>query len=61
MANIIAIAVKIPNMTVGTKLEKHKIEKPRAIVIDVVSTAKPALILVKLIDFFTLLYFLNSE
>ena len=50
----------MPKITVGIKLEKLKIENPRAIVIEVVSTAKPALILVKLIDFFTLLFFLNS-
>ena len=52
--------LNIPKITVGIKLEKLKIEKPRAIVIDVVSTAKPALIFVRSIDFFTLLYFLNS-
>ena len=36
IANSIAIAVNIPNNTVGIKFEKLKTEKPNAIVIDVV-------------------------
>ena len=42
MANTIAIDVQIPNKIVGMKLEKLKTEKPSAIVIEVVKTAKPA-------------------
>ena len=50
IANIIAIDVNIPNITVGIKFDKLNIEKPRAIVIEVVKTANPALELVKLIE-----------
>ena len=50
MANIIAIDVKIPNKIVGMKLEKLKTEKPNAIVIEVVKTAKPADEFVNFID-----------
>ena len=60
IANIIAIAVNIPNITVGIKLENVKIENPKAIVIEVVNTANPALILVKFIESLIMLFFLNS-
>ena len=52
--------VNMPKITVGIKLERLKIENPRAIVTDVVNTAKPALLFVKLIAFITLLFLLNS-
>ena len=60
IANIIAIDVKIPNITVGIKLDKHKIENPRAMVTDVVKTAKPALEFVYLIESIIVLFLLNS-
>ena len=60
IANIIANDVKIPNKTVGIKLEKLNIEKPNAIVIEVVKTAKPAEELVSFIEIINLLSFLNS-
>ena len=60
IANSIAIAVKIPNIIVGIKLEKLNIEKPSAIVIDVVKTAKPALRFVFFTDSIVVLFFLNS-
>ena len=52
--------VNMPKITVGIKLERLKIENPRAIVTDVVNTDKPALLFVKLIAFITLLFLLNS-
>ena len=60
IANIIANDVNIPNKTVGIKLEKLKIEKPSAIVIDVVKTAKPAEELVSFIESIKLFSLLNS-
>ena len=54
------IEVNIPNITVGTKLEKINTEKPKAIVKEVVKTANPALLLVKLIESIISLVFLNS-
>ena len=39
IATIIARAVNNPNKIVGIKLDKHRTEKPKAIVIDVVKTA----------------------
>ena len=60
MANIIAIDVNIPNITVGIKLDRLKTENPSDIVIDVVKTAKPALEFVYLIEFIIVLFFLNS-
>ena len=60
MANIIAIEVKIPNITVGIKLDKLNTENPSAIVIDVVKTANPALEFVLLIESIIELYLLNS-
>ena len=60
MANIIAIDVKIPNKIVGMKLEKLKTEKPNAIVIEGVKTAKPADEFVNLIDSISLFFLLNS-
>ena len=56
IANIIANDVNIPNKTVGIKLEKLNIEKPNAIVIDVVRTAKPAEELVSFIESIKLFY-----
>ena len=50
IANIIANDVNIPNKTVGIKLEKLNVEKPKAIVMEVVRTAKPADELVNFID-----------
>ena len=60
IANIIASDVNIPNKTVGIKLDKLNIEKPSAIVIDVVNTAKPALEFVNFIDSNILFSILNS-
>ena len=39
IATIIAMEVNIPNNIVGIKLDRAKIEKPNAIVIEVVNTA----------------------
>ena len=52
--------MNIPNKTVGMKFEKHNIENPIAIVIEVVNTAKPAEELVSFIDSINLLFLLNS-
>jgi len=41
IANNIAIPVNIPKYIVGIKLEKTRIEKPKTIVIDVLSIATP--------------------
>ena len=60
IANIIARDVNIPNKTVGIKLEKLNTENPKAIVIEVVKTAKPADELVSFIDSINLLSLLNS-
>ena len=60
MANIIANEVNKPNITVGIKLERLKTEKPIAIVIDVVKTAKPALEFVSLSDSIIVFVLLNS-
>ena len=60
MANIIAIDVKMPNKIVGMKLEKLKTEKPNAIVIEVVKTAKPADEFVNFIESISLCFLLNS-
>ena len=43
IANIIARLVNKPNITVGTKLEKHNVRKPSDIAIDVINTAFPTL------------------
>ena len=43
IAKIIAMDVNNPNITVGIKFDKDKIEKPNAIVIEVVRTANPVL------------------
>ena len=60
MAKIIANDVNIPNKTVGIKLEKLNTEKPSAIVIEVVKTAKPAEEFVNLIESINVFAFLNS-
>tara|TARA_B100001123_G_C15021639_1_gene911731 strand:+ start:703 stop:879 length:177 start_codon:yes stop_codon:yes gene_type:complete len=44
IAIIIAIEVNKPKKIVGIKLERHKTEKPNAIVIDVVKTAWPTVL-----------------
>jgi len=41
IANNIAIPVKIPKYIVGIKFDKTKIEKPKTIVIEVLSIALP--------------------
>tara|TARA_X000000368_G_C22565254_1_gene508178 strand:- start:1 stop:180 length:180 start_codon:yes stop_codon:yes gene_type:complete len=41
IANNIAIPVKIPKYIVGMKFDKTKIEKPKTIVIEVLSIAIP--------------------
>ena len=60
IANIIANDVNMPNKTVGMKLEKDNTEKPNAIVMEVVKTAKPAEEFVNFIDSINSLSLLNS-
>ena len=60
IAKIIAIDVKMPNKIVGMKLEKLRTEKPNAIVIEVVKTAKPADEFVNFIESISSLFLLYS-
>ena len=55
IAIIIAKDVNIPNNIVGTKFDKHRTEKPNAIVSDVVKTALPTVLCAFSIVLFLLL------
>jgi hypothetical protein len=60
-ADIIPIALNIPNFLIGKTLEEYRTKKPIAVVTLVISVAKPSVIIVFFTAFFGFLFIALSS